>query len=124
MSREIAEVEKQDVSFYQVIKKTIQLDNSVQKKQKLTPWSSGLNAVIVIDTVSGQNLLAPLRWVLGNTALSPTDGSWQAVLNFSHISIKLKTKKKKRKFQQHSIISASPDCLRTYSASVAFLRGG
>ena len=60
-------------------------------------------------------LLCP--WERHFTALSPAWCSWQAVLNYSHISIKL---------QADSNILAPPEADRgnclPYSASVAFLR--
>ena len=61
-------------------------------------------------------LLCP--WEKHFTALSPAWWSWQAILNYSHISIKL---------QAESNILASPEAGQViaypmYSASVAFLR--
>ena len=53
------------------------------------------SAVIVIDMVSVQNILALFGCILGKDTLrhfSPAWRSWQAVLTFSHISIKLKLK--------------------------------
>ena len=68
-----------------------------------------LECVIVINTVSVQNLLEAFVVSLGKT-LSFASWFWQAVLNFSHISIKLKNKNKK--FQADSNILASPEAGR------------
>ena len=72
--------------------------------------------MIMIDTVSAQNLLAPFSCVRGKRyfmALSPAWWSWQAVLNFSHISIKLK--KNNKNFYQR----ATPSNLRKQVKGVA-----
>ena len=62
------------------------------------------SAVILIDMVVVQNLFAPFGCVLGKT-LSPAWRSWQVVLNFNHIFIKLNSQNKK--FQPNSNILAS-----------------
>ena len=54
------------------------------------------SAVIVIDIISVQNLVAPLCCFVGKDikykvmAFFPAGRSWQAALNFSHSFIKLK----------------------------------
>ena len=53
-------------------------------------------------------LLCP--WERHLTGLSPTWWSWKAVLNFSHISIKLKNQNKK--FQTDHNVLASPEAGR------------
>ena len=56
-------------------------------------------------------------WIRHFRVISPAWRSWQAVLNSSHISIKLKTKRKK--IQTDSNILASPEVgrLRRFPAS-------
>ena len=71
------------------------------------------SAVITIDTVSVQNLLAPFCCVLGENTLRHFPLAWrssQAVLNFSHICIKLKNQNKKLQSDSNSL--ASPEASR------------
>ena len=77
--------------------------------------------MIVIEVVFIQNLVAPFccPWERHGTALSPAWWSWQAALNYSHISVKLKNQN--NKFQANGNILASPEAGRAYlmySASV------
>ena len=75
----------------------------------LAAWSSGWSAVIVINMVSVQYLVALFCCVLGKDTLRhfPCWQSWQAVLNFCHICINLK--KQNKKFQLNRNMLASPE---------------